>query len=394
MMTDRQEFERRPMSDEVAIVGIGMHAFGRHDGVSGMDQGVLAVRRALADAGVGWGDMQFAFGGSMSAGAPDTMVAKLGLTGLQFINVANGCATGGSALFSAYNTIKAGVFDLGIAIGFDKHERGAFRVNTKSSGLGDWYGASGLALTTQFFGMKINRYMHEYGISQSTLAKVAAKAFRNGEKNPMAWRRKPLTEEQILESTMLSYPLTQYMFCSPGEGGVALVLCRADQAHRYTETPVFLRAAVVRSRRFGSFEVLAPSIPLEHNAGPTVDAAKAAFEMAGIGPGEIDLAQLQDTESGAEIMHMAENGFCAHGEQEEMIQRGDTEIGGRFPVNTDGGCLANGEPIGASGLRQVYENVLQLQNRAGERQVPNSPRTAYTHVYGAPGISGVTILSR
>lgn len=382
------------MSDDVAIVGIGMHEFGRHEGVSGMDQGVIAVRRACADAGVNWDDMQFAFGGSMAAGAPDTMVSKLGLTGVQFINVMNGCATGGSALFSAYNTIKSGVFDLGIAIGYDKHERGAFRVNTKGSGLSDWYGASGMALTTQFFGMKINRYMEQYGISRSTLAKVAEKAFRNGSQNPMAWRRKPLSESEILESPTLSYPLTQFMFCNPGEGGVAIILARADQAHKYTTTPIYLKAAVVRSRRFGSFEVLAPSLALEHSAGPTADASKAAFEMAGMGPDDMDLAQLQDTETGAEIMHMAENGFCEHGEQEDMIQRGDTEIGGRFPVNTDGGCLANGEPVGASGLRQVYENVLQLRGDAGERQVPGDPRTAYTHVYGAPGISGVTILAR
>jgi len=382
------------MSDEVAIVGIGMHEFGRHDGVTGMQQGVIAVRRALADAGLKWEDMQFAFGGSAAAGAADTMVSQLGLTGLQFINVANGCATGGSALFSVYNTIRSGVFDLGIAIGFDKHERGAFRIDTRSHGLGDWYGANGLALTTQFFGMKINRYMHEYGITHPTLAKVAAKAFRNGAANPMAWRRKPLSEEEILESPMLSYPLTQYMFCNPGEGGVALILARADKARQYTDRPIYLKAAAVRSRRFGSFEVLAPSIAVEHNAGPTVDASKAAFEMAGMGPEDMDLAQLQDTEAGAEIMHMAENGFCAHGDQEKMLHDGDTEIGGRFPVNTDGGCLANGEPIGASGLRQVYENVLQLRGDAGTRQVPNEPKTAYTHVYGAPGISGVTILAR
>ena len=379
---------------DVAIVGIGMHEFGRTDGVSGMDQGVIAVRRALADAGARWEDMQFAVGGSAAAGAADTMVSKLGLTGLQFINVANGCATGGSALFSAYNTISSGLYDLGIAIGFDKHERGAFRVDTRSSGLGDWYGSTGLALTTQFFGMKINRYMHEHGITERALAKVSAKAFRNGALNPMAWRRKPMSEDEILESAMLSYPLTQYMFCSPAEGGVALILARGDQAHKYTDRPVFLKAAVVRSRRFGSFEVLAPSLAIEHNGGPTIDASKAAFNMAGIGPEDIDVAQLQDTEAGAEIMHMAENGFCNHGDQEQMLVDGDTEINGRLPVNTDGGCLANGEPIGASGLRQVYENVLQLRGDGGMRQVPNNPKTAYTHVYGAPGISGVTILAR
>ena len=379
---------------DVAIVGIGMHAFGRHEGITGMEQGAVAVRRAVANAGVEWKDMQFAFGGSRAAGDPDRMVSMLGLTGLQFINVTNGCATGGSALFSAYNTIQSGIYDLGIAIGFDKHPRGAFSPTGPEIGGRNWYGGSGMAMTTQFFAMKINQYMQNHGITNDSLARVAAKAFRNGVKNPMAWRRKALTEEEILQSPMLSYPLTQYMFCNPGEGGVALVLCRADIAHKYTKTPIFLNAAVIRSRRFGSFEVTAPSLALEQGDGPTMDASKAAFEMAGVGPEDIDVAQLQDTESGAEIMHMAENGFCEHGEQEAMLANGDTEIGGRFPVNTDGGCLANGEPIGASGLRQVYENVLQLRGDAGERQVPNDPKVAYTHVYGAPGISGVTILSK
>ena len=382
------------MSDDVAIVGIGMHEFGRHDGVEGIDQGVIAVRRALGDASLQWNDIQFAFGGSQAAGAADTMVSKLGLTGLQFINVANGCATGGSALFCAYNSIKSGMFDVGMAIGFDKHERGAFRVDLKDNGLEEWYGESGLALTTQFFGMKINRYMHDYGISEATLAAVANKASRNGAMNPMAWRRNELSVEAVSSSRMLSYPLTQFMFCSPAEGAVALVLCRADRAKEFTKTPVYLKAAVVRSRRFGSFEVMAPHLASERGDGPTIDASAAAFEMAGVGPDDIDVAQLQDTEVGAEIMHMAENGFCEHGAQQEMIARGDTEIGGRFPVNTDGGCLANGEPVGASGLRQVYENVLQLRGDAGVRQVQGNPQVAYTHVYGSPGISGVTILSR
>jgi acetyl-CoA acetyltransferase len=380
---------------EVAIIGIGMHPFGRHEGISGMEQGAMAVRQACADAGLKWQDIEFAVGGSRAAGDPDRMVSMLGLTGLQFINVSNGCATGGSALITAFNTIISGAYDLGIAIGFDKHPRGAFTPTVPFVEEGkDWYGGSGLALTTQFFGMKINQYMEAHEISQQSLARVAAKAFRNGAKNPMAWRRKELSEDEILQSQMLSYPLTQYMFCNPGEGGVALVLCRADQAHKYTSKPIFLNSAVVRSRRFGSFEVMAPSLAVEEGDGPTMDASKAAFEQAGIGPEDVDLAQLQDTESGAEIMHMAENGFCAHGEQEGMLERGETEIGGRFPVNTDGGCLANGEPIGASGLRQVYENVLQLRGGAGERQVSDDPRVAYTHVYGSPGISGVTILSR
>ena len=378
----------------VAIVGIGIHPFGRTEGVSGMDQGAVAARAALKDAGVDWRDIQVAYGGSEAAGNADTIVAKLGLTGIPFMNVKNGCATGGSALIAAADTIQAGQYDLGLVLGFDKHPRGAFDPDPADWGLDAWYGQTGMMLTTQFFALKIQRDMAEYGISAGTLAKVAAKAFDNGSRNPNAWRRQPVAEEEIAASVMVSHPLTKYMFCSPGEGAVALVVCRADQAHRYTDRPIHLKAAVMRTRRYGSFEVFSPSLAIERDAGPTAEASRAAFHMAGLAPDDIDLAQLQDTESGAEVMHMAENGFCAHGEQEALIGSGATRIDGALPVNTDGGCIANGEPIGASGLRQVYENCLQLRGAAGPRQVPGDPKTAYSHVYGAPGLSAVTIVQR
>lgn len=379
---------------DVAIIGIGIHPFGRTPSRSGLQQGAYAARLALKDAGVEWRDIEFAFGGSASAGNADALGNELGLTGIPFINVANGCATGGSSLMTAYNAIRSGAHDIGLVAGFDKHDRGAFNADPAAMGLGQWYGELGLMMTTQFFAMKIQRYMHDYGISENTLARVAEKAFVNGSLNPNAWRRTPVAAQEIADSMMVSNPLTKYMFCSPSEGGVALVLCRADKAKKYCAKPVYLKSAVLKSRRFGSFEVFAPSQALQQVDGPTVDASRAAFEMAGVGPGDIDVMQLQDTESGAEVMHMAENGFCEHGEQEQLIQSGATHINGSMPINTDGGCLANGEPIGASGLRQVYENVLQLRGDAGEHQVPGDPRLGYTHVYGAPGISAVTILQR
>jgi acetyl-CoA acetyltransferase len=248
-------------------------------------------------------------------------------------------------------------------------------------------------LTTQFFAMKIQRYMSDHGISSSTLAKIAAKAFRNGALNPNAWRRKPLSEDEILSSKMVNHPLTQFMFCSPGEGAVALVLARGRRLTQSSRPPVLLRSVAFRTRRFGSFEVFSPSIPIESSPSPTAEAAAAAFEQAGIGPQDVDIAQLQDTESGAEIMHLAETGLCEHGEQEALVQSGATEIAGRIPINTDGGCLANGEPIGASGLRQVYEVVLQLRGDAGARQVPGRRRVGFTQVYGAPGVSACAVLS-
>jgi acetyl-CoA acetyltransferase len=379
--------------DDVAIVGAGIHQFGRHDGVTGLEMGAIAARRALANAGVEWQDIEFAAGGSDAAGNADTSVSILGLTGVPFINVKNGCATGGTALTTAHAMLVSGAAEVALVVGFDKHPRGAFNPLPQDWGIGSWYGETGLMLTTQFFALKIQRYMADYGISDSTLAKVAAKAFANGALNPNAWRRTRLSEDEILSSRMVNHPLTQYMFCSPGEGAVALVLARGRRIKELTRTPVYLRSVAFRTRRFGSFEVFSPSIPIESAPSATTEAAAAAFAEAGLGPSDVDVAQIQDTESGAEVMHLAETGLCQHGEQEALIQSGATELGGRLPINTDGGCLACGEPIGASGLRQVHEIVLQLRGEAGERQVAKECRVGFTQVYGAPGVSACTVLT-
>ena len=377
---------------EVCIVGIGMHKFGRTPERTGMQQGAHAVRAALKDASLEWKDMEFAFGGSAAAGSADALVNELGLTGLQFVNVSNGCATGGSALLSAYSAIKSGQYELGVAVGFDKHPRGAFNADPRASGLETWYGDIGLMITTQFFGMKIQKYLHDHGLSQDILGKVAQKAFHNGSLNPNAWRRDEVDMDTIMNSMMLSNPLTKFMFCSPAEGGVSLILASDKVARKYTNRPVYLKSVTMKTRHYGSFEVFSPYQAIQRADAPTVFASKAAYEMAGMGPEDMDVIQIQDTESGAEIMHMAENGFCKDGEQEKLIMEGHTAIDGKMPINTDGGCLANGEPIGASGLRQVYEVVAQLRGERGAGQVPNGPKTGYTHVYGAPGLSACTVM--
>src|SRR5690606_25411829 len=143
-----------------------------------------------------------------------------------------------------------------------------------------------------------------------------AKGYRNGALNPNAFRRKPIPEEEILASRMLNYPLTQYMFCAPDEGAAAVIMCRADLARQYTDTPIYLRASTLRTRRYGAFEVHASGTWVEQDHAPTVYASRAAYEMAGIGPEDVDVIQLQDADAGAEVIHMAENGFCEDGEQE------------------------------------------------------------------------------
>jgi acetyl-CoA acetyltransferase len=379
---------------EAAIIGVGLHPFGRFAGKSAMDMAAEAVRAALADAGIGWSQVQSGYIGSLEVYNPDAIVARLGLTGMPLRGVFNGCATAGTAVAMAARAIETGEHDVTIAIGMDKHPRGAFAADPSVAGLPAWYGQTGLFLTTHFFGMKINRYMYDHGITRQTLAKVAAKNYRNASANEKAWRRTPISEAEILGAPVLNYPLTQFMYCGPDEGAGAVVLCRADQAHRYTSRPVRVRGCSLRSRRLGAFEVQSPSLAAaEHAPSPTVDASGEAYESAGIGPEDVAVAQLQDTDAGSEIIHMAENGLCKDGEQERMVADGETEISGRLPVNTDGGLIGNGEPIGASGLRQIHELVLQLRGTAGARQVPGSPAIGYAQLYGAPGVAAVTILS-
>lgn len=378
---------------DVAIIGVGLHPFGRFGDKSAMEMGADAIQTALADAGLGWGDIQFGFGGSYEIANPDAVTRLVGLTGIPLTDVFNACATAASTIEQTAAGIRLGAYDIGIAFGMDKHPRGAFTADPSMLGLPSWYAENGQFVTTKFFGMKINRYMQDHGITSETLAKVAAKNYRNGALNPNAFRRTPISEDEILASPMLNFPLTAKMFCAPDEGAAAAVLCRADIAHRYTSKPVYLKGTAIRTRRYGAYEVHATWAAIDEDVSPTVYAARDAFEQAGVGPEDVDVLQLQDTDAGAEVIHLAECGFCADGEQEQLVADGATEIGGPLPVNTDGGLIANGEPIGASGLRQVHELVLQLRGQAGDRQVGGTPRVGFAQVYGAPGTAAASVLT-
>ncbi len=379
---------------EIAIIGVGLHPFGRYADRSALEMGAVAISRALGDAGVAWSDVDSLYAGSLEVSNPEAVTGLAGMTGVPARATLSGCATGNSLLTLAARDVQLGEADIAVGVGLDKHPRGAFGADPSVSGLPQWYGDQGMFLTTHYFGTKIMRYMHDHDISEETLALVAAKNMENGEITPHAWRRKPLSMAAILQSPLVNAPLRQYMYCNPNEGAAAVVVCRADKAKQYTDTPIYLRSTALRSRREGAYELLRTSIELPIVPGTTAEAAAAAYELAGIGPEDVDVAQLQDTDSGSEIIHMAETGLCKHGEQEALLADGATKIGGRLPINTDGGLLANGEPVGASGLRQVYELVQQLRGAAGERQVPHDRRVGLAQLYGAPGTAAVAILSR
>lgn len=332
---------------EAVIIGVGLHPFGRFPGKPAMDMGADAVRLALADAGVTWPQIQGGYVGSFEVANPDAIVGKLGLTGVPLRGVFNGCATAGTAVALAARAIETGEHDLTIAIGLDKHPRGAFAADPSVAGIPSWYGQTGLFLTTHFFGMKINRYMHDHGISHEALARVASKNFRNAAGNEKAWRRTPLTPEEVLASPVLNYPLRQYMYCGPDEGAAALVLCRADQAHKYTSTPVRIRSTSLRSRRLGAFEVQSPSFPVgEPVESPTVDASREAYERAGIGPEDVDVAQLQDTDAGSEIIHMAENGSARTANRNASSPKAPPRSAAGFRSTPTAACSATVSPSG------------------------------------------------
>src|ERR1700721_2227398 len=219
------------MSNQVAILGVGLHPFGRFEKTA-MQMGAEAIQFALTDAGVDWKDIQFGFGGSHEASNPHAVTRVVALTGLTCTTVFNACATAARAIQQTADTIRLGKYDIGIAIGLDKHPRGAFTDDPAKLALPQWYAQNGQFVTTKFFGMKANKYLHDHNISQETLARVANKNFRNGVLNPNAFRRKEISVEEILASPVLNYPLRQYMFCAPDEGAAAVIMWRADIAHK------------------------------------------------------------------------------------------------------------------------------------------------------------------
>ena len=200
-------------------------------------------------------DIQAAYGGSRDSGRADSLLRQLGPTGIQFTNVFNGCATAGASVSSASLAIESGRSDLTLAVGFDKHDRGMFAIDPSMLNIGNWFGETGLCVTTQFFAMKIKQYMHKYGITDDSLIRVAMKNSLNGSLTPHAWRRTAADYDTIANSQMLNDPLRKYMFCSPAEGAGAAVLCRGDIAHRYTKTPIYIKGLTVRTRKYGSLEV-------------------------------------------------------------------------------------------------------------------------------------------
>jgi acetyl-CoA acetyltransferase len=376
-----------PLVSAVRITGVGMHPFGRFGETTGTDMGVVAVRAALAESGIGVRAVQAAFCGTAYGGvaAGHRVLSSLSGTGIPIYDVEAGCASGGAALQLGAASIASGQHDRVLVFGIEKMPKGIIR----SSFFAPWQEAAGLSPAPAFFALRAQRLLSDTGLTVDHLAQVVVKNRRHGVHNPDAMFRKPVTAEEVLASRMICPPLTLFMLCSPNEGAAAVVLERDGDG-------VELRGISLRSHLPGS--VLGEDSPLcgiddTDITPPTALAAGDAYAQAGLGPDDVDVVECQDTDAARELLAWAELGLCTAGGQAAMLAEGAAAVGGRLPVNPSGGLLSKGEPLGASALGQIVELVRQLRGTARDRQVAGA-RVGLAHVIGRGANACVTILVR
>ncbi len=369
--------------NRVMIAGVGMTRFGKH--LDATIRGLVgeALAEALADAGVDNEQVDSIFFGNAAAGLltgqemiPGQVALRdSGLMGKPIINVENACASASSAAHLAWLSVASGQSEVALAIGAEKMtnrdknvpfkalisamDLEQIKAETGSDDPLEAGSAPGRSGFMDIYAGKARKYMKEAGATQEDFARVAAKAHKFGSMNPKAQFQKPLSIEEILASRAIIDPLTLAM-CSPiGDGAAVLVFTSEDFA-----------------RRHGCDAVTAETITLVSGmpGGPSCNARASdkAYNAAGIGPGDIDVVELHDAASPAELMYVEELGLCARGDGIRMIRDGEMDLGGRVPVNTSGGLVAKGHPVGATGCAQIVELVDQLRGRCGARQVPGA----------------------
>jgi len=379
-----------PFGRDVYVVGVGMHPF-NNDGVPVPDMAYVAGVGALDDAGVDFPEVGALYNGYLGGGiTAGVHVAKeFGLTGLPVTHVENASATGSCAFGEAVHAVAGGRVDVAMALGFDDMNRMTGLGRGGRGGLG----AEDVMLPAAFFAMWATRRMHDERTTIETFAAIAAKNWNHARENPMAQRRAdhPVTVEEVLASTMISYPHTSKMACAAGGGAAAAIVATEEVARRLGGPRIKVLASQQRSETYTDGHVFLGAV-----IGPaqmTRDTAGAAYEQAGLGPADLDLVQVHDAFPVEELVYYELLGICADGEGDKLVATGETSLGGRIPFSTDGGLTARGHPGGPTGLAQVHETVLQLRGAAGPRQVDGA-RTGMCHMAGAGSVCVIHILQR
>ncbi len=377
------------MSASVIVAGVGMHPFGRFDGKPAVEMGVDALRDALADAGRAWSQIEALFCAHMYAGtgAGHRIAQILGATGIPIINIENACSGGGAALQAARYAITSGEYECVAVVGIEKMPRGFMDMDY----FDEWRRRIGHAVNPAQFAFAIRRHMYDYGTTERQLALVAEKNHAHSVHNPRAMYTRLVPVDEVLASREVVDPIRLLMLCTPNEGGAAAVLTGGEPARGQVRIIGQGLRTARRAQAIG--EHMPTDSSVEPDDSVTRRAARDAYERAGLAPADIDVAEVQDTDAGNEIIATEELGFCEPGGGGPLVESGATRLGGRLPVNPSGGLLSKGEPVGASGLGQVFEVVEQLRGRCGARQVAGA-RIGLTHALGAGGNCSVVLFER
>ncbi len=380
----------------VAVIGIGKTAFGAFPDRDLRSLAVEAIQNSLHDAGVGAPAIQAFYLGNFAGPsfvgqnhlAPYVGTAA-GFEGIPCTRIEDACASSGSAFFHAWQGVATGLYDVIVAAGVEKMTSQATpRVTEILAGAGDM-SSEGRAGATfpALFAMIARRHMHEFGTTREQLAAVAVKNHANGAKNPHAHMRKVITLEQALAGKPVAEPLTVYDCSLISDGAAAVVLVPAGQAHRYTSRFARVLSVVQTS------DHVALDSKRDITVFPAVKlAAERAYAMAGVGPGDINLAELHDCFTIAEIVASEDLGFAAKGEGGPFAAAGCSALTGSLPINTSGGLKSKGHPVGATGVGQICDVVMQLRGDAGERQVPRHKLGLAQNLGGSGATCVVSIL--
>ncbi len=377
---------------QVAVIGVGMSEFGKQPEKTLVDLGAEACRAAIKDAGVVPKDIEVvycanSFGETGCLG--QEIGSKVGVANREMVRVENACAGGSTAVRETLFAIGTGRYDIGLAVGVDSMTTCVPRGPMVSK---DIEGELGLSMPG-FAALMMRRYMGKYGATIEQFAQVSVKNHHNGTLNPYAMYQKEFTLEEVLNSRMVCDPLTLYMICPVTDGAAAVVFCAEDKVRQYTSTPVWLVGSGLRSGGYTLFwEEMDVSTMGEQ-------AAAEAYEMAGLGPEDVDLVELHDAFAATEIPNIEDLGICPRGEGGHLMEEGYFDVGGKVPVNPSGGLLAQGHPLSASGVRQVCEITWHLRGQAGKRQVDGA-KVGLAHMEGGVvtglqgGACGINILMR
>jgi acetyl-CoA acyltransferase len=376
---------------EVYVVGIDMIRFGRYPERAVVDLASEAALLALDDCGIGIQDIQALYSGNIG----ETMTGQrtlqlIGQTGIPVVNCTNACATGATAFREGWMAIKAGIHDTVLCIGVEKMAPGMIvkkKVGNEPLPAEGLIGSETMPAVFATVGLEHSR---KYGTTLEQFAKVSVKNHHHSTFNPKSMYRKETPLADVLSAEMIAYPNTKLM-CSVNVDGAAAAVLMSERKAR--ERGLTGRAVRVRASGLASDAWSERNQVMQDVNTVSRQAARTAYEMAGVGPEDLDLVELHDCFATAEILHYENLGLCAEGEGGRLIDSGETALGGRIPVNVSGGLLSKGHPLGATGIANIYEIAAHLRGEAGERQVEGA-RLGLTHVVGLGSACAVHILER